>query len=320
MKKQQRPLHTATEGEGDTMIKTFLTKTTAFLLCLTLLYGLTGYGLLPKFPGFPEPNPTTPSEPETTAPSESTFPVNQDPSVSVPHFDVPLEERSRNSFDSAAYDSAYQEFAALLESDGNAERIGELYEIINDLLQDSKTDAALALYDYDQDVSNGELAERYSSMQSSYSSVYSKSVQLFRSVFSTAYADTLRMQIGDVLADKFEAAATVTEEENALKARIQELERTYDTLARQGADSLPSRSCTSSLSTPITPTPACAGMKTMQAMPIPRERGGIIPLRTSGGLKARSSPASFPSIAPMSEWSPRMLFMTHIKKTMTAAK
>ena len=46
------------------------------------------------------------------------------------------------------------------------------------------------------------------------------------------------MQIGDVLADKFEAAATVTEEENALKARIRELERTYDTLARQGADSL----------------------------------------------------------------------------------
>lgn len=220
------------------MIKTFLTKTTAFLLCLTLLYGLTGCGLLPKFPGFPEPNPTAPSEPETTAPSESTFPVNQNPSVSVPHFDVPLEERSRNSFDSAAYDSAYQEFAALLESDGNAERIGELYEIINDLLQDSKTDAALALYDYDQDVSNGELAERYSSMQSSYSSVYDKSVQLFRSAFSTAYADTLRMQIGDILADKFEAAATVSEEENALKARIRELERTYDTLARQGADSL----------------------------------------------------------------------------------
>ena len=60
------------------MIKTFLTKTTAFLLCLTLLCGLTGCGLLPKFPAFPEPNPMTPSEPETTAPSESTFPVNQD--------------------------------------------------------------------------------------------------------------------------------------------------------------------------------------------------------------------------------------------------
>lgn len=220
------------------MIKTLLARTTAFLLCFALLSGLTGCGLLPKFPAFPEPDSKAPSEPETTVSSEPKPPANQEPFVSIPHFDVPLEERSRNGFDSAAYDSAYHEFAALLESDGNAARIGELYKNINGLIQDSKTDAALALYDYDLDVSNKELAERYSSMQSIYSSVYGKSVHLFRSVFSTAYADTFRAQIGDALADKLEAAATVTEEENALKARIRELERSYDTLARQGADSL----------------------------------------------------------------------------------
>lgn len=74
---------------------------------------------------------------------------------------LPSGERSRDSFDLTEYENAYNEFSALLESEGNTERLLELFERIEDLVMDSKTDASLALYDRDMDITNKEYAEIY---------------------------------------------------------------------------------------------------------------------------------------------------------------
>lgn len=153
---------------------------------------------------------------------------------SIPHFDIPVSERPRDSFDITAFDSACREFESLLKAEGNEERIFEIYEEIKTLLLKSKNDAVLALCDYDADVT--ENAERYTAKQNMYSKAYGRSVSLFQSVFLTDYADSFRAYIGKELADKFENAEKVSKEESAVKTKIRELEKMYDALTVRGAD------------------------------------------------------------------------------------
>ncbi len=193
----------------------------AFLLCLSFLIGLTGCGLL--------------RIPKTSLPGSDPDPDRNTPE-SIRHFNISLGDRARDSFDRDAFDGACDELDSLLKSEGNAERIFELYETIKKLLLDSKTDASLALYDYNTDIANAEKAERYASKQNEYSKIYGKSVGLLRSVFLTDYADAFRLYVGDGLADKLEKASTVSAEESAIKTKIRGLEKKYDTLMAQGAD------------------------------------------------------------------------------------
>ena len=89
-----------------------------------------------------------------------------------------------------------------METEGNTKRLLELFEIIDDLVLDCKTDASLALYDQDMDITNKEYAESYTSKQNMYSQIDGRSVRLFQTVFSTDYADTFRAYIGEELAEQ----------------------------------------------------------------------------------------------------------------------
>ena len=120
----------------------------------------------------------------------------------ISHDDAPLGERSRDSFNLASYESAYNEFSSLLETEGNTNRLLELFEIIDDLVLDCKTDASLALYDRDMDITNKEYAESYTSKQNIYSQIDGRSIRLFQTVFSTDYADAFRAYIGEELAEQ----------------------------------------------------------------------------------------------------------------------
>lgn len=154
----------------------------------------------------------------------------------ISHDDAPLGERSRDSFNLASYESAYNEFSSLLETEGNTNRLLELFEIIDDLVLDCKTDASLALYDRDMDITNKEYAESYTSKQNMYSQIDGRSVRLFQTVFSTDYADAFRAYIGEELAEQWEHANAESEEERTLKATIRELKKKYDLLTVQGAE------------------------------------------------------------------------------------
>lgn len=161
----------------------------AILLSASLLTGLVGCNAHSRSEDLGE-NKDTESYIKRTYPEE------------VSHDDAPLGERSRDMFNLASYESAYNEFSSLLETEGNTKRLLELFEIIDDLVLDCKTDASLALYDRDMDITNKEYAESYTSKQNIYSQIDGRSIRLFQTVFSTDYADAFRAYIGEELAEQ----------------------------------------------------------------------------------------------------------------------
>ena len=151
----------------------------AILLRASLLTGLVGCNAHSRSEDLGE-NKDTESYIKRTYPEE------------ISHDDAPLGERSRDSFNLASYESAYNEFSSLLETEGNTNRLLELFEIIDDLVLDCKTDASLALYDRDMDITNKEYAESYTSKQNMYSQIDGRSVRLFQTVFSATCSPDFR--------------------------------------------------------------------------------------------------------------------------------
>lgn len=180
---------------------------------------------------------------EQTAPQTSREPyTKRHYSGNVEHFDIPLEERSRDSFDKNAFLVAFFEFKDIIESEyieENEARLLELYEEIKSNLLNAKTDISLAKYDYYLDVTNQENAEFYAAKEELYNSYFAKSLSLFKTVFSTEYTDAFRAHVGDWRADAFETGGRiVSEDEKTLKNRINELKQEYDALISQSTDDM----------------------------------------------------------------------------------
>lgn len=159
----------------------------------------------------------------------------------IEHFDIPLEERPRDSFDKRAFLVAFFEFKDIIQSEydeANEAKLLALYEKIKSGLLNLKTDVSLAKYDYYLDVTNQENAEFYVDKEELYNSYFSKSLSLFKTVFSTEYADAFRSHVGDWCADTFAAGGRIlSEDQKALKNKINELKQEYDTLIFQSTDS-----------------------------------------------------------------------------------
>lgn len=205
------------------------------MLCVLSLLMLSGCKILSNPPKTQEdmtteqPSPQTSREPYT----------KRHYSGNVEHFDIPLEERSRDSFDKDAFLAAFFEFKDIIESEyieENEARLLELYEEMKSGLLNVETDVSLATYDYYLDVTNQENSEFYVAKEELYNSYFAKSLHLFKTVFSTEYADAFRAHVGDWCADAFDAGRTVSENEKTLKNRINELKREYDALISQSAD------------------------------------------------------------------------------------
>ena len=159
----------------------------------------------------------------------------------IEHFDIPLEERPRDSFDKRAFLVAFFEFKDIIQSEydeANEAKLLALYEKIKSGLLNLKTDVSLAKYDYYLDVTNQENAEFYVDKEELYNSYFAKSLSLFKTVFSTEYADAFRSHVGDWCADTFAAGGRIlSEDQKALKNKINELKQEYDTLIFQSTDS-----------------------------------------------------------------------------------
>ena len=162
-------------------------------------------------------------------------------SGNIEHFDIPLEERSRDSFDKRTFLVAFFEFEDIIQSEydeANEAKLLALYEKIKSGLLNLKTDVSLAKYDYYLDVTNQENAEFYVAKEELYNSYFAKSLSLFKTVFSTEYAAAFRSHVGDWCADTFAAGGRIlSEDQKTLKNKINELKQEYDTLIFQSTDS-----------------------------------------------------------------------------------
>ena len=206
------------------------------VLCVFSLLMLSGCRILSSPPKMQKDTTT-----EQPAPQTSRDPyIKRHYSGNFERFDIPLEERSRDSFDKDAFLVVFFEFKDIIESEyieENEARLLELYEEIKSGLLNVKTDVSLAKYDYYLDVTNQENAEFYATKEDLYNSYFAKSLSLFKTVFSTEYADAFRAHVGDWRADAFETGGrTVSEDEKTLKNRINELKQEYDALISQSLD------------------------------------------------------------------------------------
>lgn len=206
------------------------------VLCIFSLLILSGCRILSSLSKIQGNTATEPPVPQTSREPYTKRHYSGD----IKHFDIPLEERSRNSFDKNAFLVAFFEFKDIIESEYNEEKeseLIELYEEIKSGLLNLKTDVSLAKYDYYLDVANRQNSEFLAAKEELYSSYFAKSLALFKTVFSTEYEDAFRSHVKDRCANAFKTAGrTVSEDEKAMKKRIGELKNEYEALISQSAD------------------------------------------------------------------------------------
>lgn len=209
------------------------------LLCLMIPFILTGCGTFPNLPKGKITNNPANTDSSKTKNNREPY-TKRHYSESIQHFNVPLSERSCDTFDKEGFIKAFFEFNEIIENtyaQENEPRLIELYNDINAGLLDIKTDSVIANYSYQLDVNNQEAYDTYTEKSDLYNSYYAKTLHLFRSAFLTDYADVFRSYIGDAHADIFsDSGHTVSEEEKSLKKKIEDLHHEYRTLISQNSD------------------------------------------------------------------------------------
>lgn len=92
----------------------------------------------------------------------STSPVEFKYSGNVKHSDVALDERSRDSFDQAAYEADLSEFESLIESNAaDADKLNQAYDRLERHIANLVSDVALLKFDWSMNVADSNAANRY---------------------------------------------------------------------------------------------------------------------------------------------------------------
>ena len=152
------------------------------------------------------------------------------------HKDIPLSDRSRDSFDKDLFNSYCDNFKKALETSGNEETLTANYDLIKKELCNLSTDSFLALYDYYLDVDNEENSNISAKKDELYRNEFSNACSLFKEALSSDYADSFTEYIGSDLAESLADFTDLTDEENQLLDKQTELEQKYDSLSSADAD------------------------------------------------------------------------------------
>ena len=144
------------------------------------------------------------------------------------HSSVPVNERSRRSFDEEVFDRHCREFE---ESQKKGETAKHFLACYRELLHDIDllvSDYWLNDFDYSKDVTDRDAADAVAELEQLYSESVDRVYLLLQKALHGRFKATLRLEIGSEWADVIEDYEALTEEELALKEQITRLEQEYN--------------------------------------------------------------------------------------------
>lgn len=112
----------------------------------------------------------------------------------VEHWNVALSDRSRDSFDEAAYNAALQEFRAAIEGDDASALLGA-YDELERLFADLSSDRALANFDQACAGFDEAAASAYAAKQAAYDSHYQECAHAFMDALESKHGEAFRAHI-----------------------------------------------------------------------------------------------------------------------------
>ncbi len=169
---------------------------------------------------------------ESTSASSSSEDASAKPPVYTDA--VPLSDRSSDTFNEAAFEACCQKFSELSQSEGNEDQLFSLYDEIVDWLDCLSSDQGLVFFNYNLDVTNTQLGNESTSLQTLYAQKLDEACQLFRDlVNSDLYKDSFTSYVGEDIATGFAEYTDMTEEMESLSTKSSELVQEYNELVIQ---------------------------------------------------------------------------------------
>lgn len=169
---------------------------------------------------------------ESTSASSSSEDASAKPPVYTDA--VPLSDRSSDTFNEAAFEACCQKFSELSQSEGNEDQLFSLYDEIVDWLDCLSSDQGLVFFNYNLDVTNTQLGNESTSLQTLYAQKLDEACQLFRDlVNSDLYKDSFTSYVGEDIATGFTEYTDMTEEMESLSTKSSELVQEYNELVIQ---------------------------------------------------------------------------------------
>lgn len=169
-------------------------------------------------------------------PMGSSGPVSFTYETNVAHQDVPLDQRSRDSFDQEAYLNDFYAFKNAVDN-GAADlaELTRLYDKLAEHVMNLNSDYALARFDYRQNASDAVAVERYVAKRDLLSDTTAKCAYQFRRALESPQGKGFRTYIGSVFAYALDRSANASSEAYDLRKQRNDLVVRYDKLAAQGA-------------------------------------------------------------------------------------
>ena len=152
----------------------------------------------------------------------------------VEHRDVTLANRSRDSFDEAAYEAALQEFRGAIDGDDESALLNA-YEGLEGVFADLSSDCALAGFDSACAGFDENAASAYAAKQAAYDGHYQECAQAFMDALESKHGEAFRAHIGEGFSSVLDNSSTMSSESAALRATRDNLASKYSTLVSQDA-------------------------------------------------------------------------------------
>ena len=169
-------------------------------------------------------------------PMGSAGPVAFTYETNIAHQDVPLDQRSRDSFDQEAYLNDFYAFKAAV--DDSATELAELTRLYDKLaghVMNLNSDYALARFDYRQNATDAAAVERYVAKRDLLSDTTAKCAYQFRRVLGSPQGKGFRAHIGSAFAYALDCSTNASSEAYDLRKQRNDLVVRYDKLVVQGA-------------------------------------------------------------------------------------
>lgn len=178
----------------------------------------------------------TSSSSSVSAGKGSTSPVEFKYSGNVNHSDVALGERSRDSFDQAAYEVDLNEFESLIESNAaDADKLNQAYDKLERHMANLVSDVALLKFDWSLNVTDSNAANRYGAKLDLYNKEFARCTDLFTRALDSKQGNDFRAHIGEAFASQLDGAHGGTAESLALRQKSNELSIRYEQMVASGA-------------------------------------------------------------------------------------
>ena len=156
--------------------------------------------------------------------------------TNVEHRDVPLDQRSRDSFDQEAYLNDFYAFKSAVDNGAtDLAELTRLYDKLAGHVMNLNSDYALARFDYRQNASDAASVERYMAKRDLLSDTTAKCAYQFGRALESPQGKGFRAHIGGAFAYALDRSAHASSEAYDLRKQRNNLVVRYDKLAAQGA-------------------------------------------------------------------------------------